>query len=52
VVRVIDSWRYGGRWWLGEPGRDYYLVATASGEELVLYRKDGIEAWTLALEVD
>ncbi len=26
VQGVLDQWRYGGRWWLGEVPRDCYLV--------------------------
>ncbi len=26
VRRVLDFWRYGGRWWASEGPRDYYLL--------------------------
>ncbi|TDE85047.1 DUF6504 family protein [Deinococcus sp. S9] len=26
VQAILDQWRYGGRWWLGEAPRDCYLV--------------------------
>lgn len=26
VVQVTEQWRFGGRWWVGEPPRDCYLV--------------------------
>lgn len=28
VTQQLDSWRFGGRWWLGEPPRACYLVQT------------------------
>ena len=31
VVRVLDSWRYGGRWWRLEGRRDYYLLELEGG---------------------
>lgn len=26
VSLILDSWRYGGRWWLGETPRNCFLV--------------------------
>ena len=42
VRAVLDTWRFGGRWWLGEAPRDCFLVET---ERLVaeLHREDGWE---------
>lgn len=28
VRAVLDAWRFGGRWWLGEAPRDCFLVET------------------------
>ena len=30
VSQVLDAWRYGGRWWLGEPPRNCFLVRCGS----------------------
>ena len=46
VRRVIDSWRYGGRWWVGEPPRDYYLLKLETGHVFEVYRAG--EVWTLS----
>ncbi|MBZ9715939.1 DUF6504 family protein [Deinococcus multiflagellatus] len=40
VQAVSDEWRFGGRWWLGEPGRTCYLVQ-AAGLTAELHREDG-----------
>lgn len=26
ISAIQDEWRFGGRWWLGEPPRDCFLV--------------------------
>ncbi|MGM8838785.1 hypothetical protein [Thermus sp. 93170] len=31
VVRLLDRWRAGGRWWRLEPGRDYFLLEVEGG---------------------
>ncbi len=45
-MRVIDQWRYDGRWWEDEVGRDYYLVELADGVRLELFMEGG--AWWLS----
>lgn len=45
VARVLDHWRYGGRWWLGEAPRDHYLLELASGQVVEVARREG--AWFL-----
>ncbi|CAM4058423.1 hypothetical protein [Deinococcus marmoris] len=47
IQGVLDRWRYGGRWWLGETPRDCYLVQAG---ELVaeLHCEDGGNVWWLA----
>ena len=60
VRRVIDSWRYGGRWWVGEPPRDYYLLELKTGHVFEVYREDigpsgpnpAGETWTLSRIAD
>ncbi len=48
---VLDRWRYGGRWWLGEAPRDCYLVQ--AGELIAeLHHEDGGKIWWLARLVD
>lgn len=39
VVRVLDRWRYGGRWWRGEPPRDYLLLEVEGGGVLEVFRE-------------
>ncbi|WP_221091174.1 DUF6504 family protein [Deinococcus aquaedulcis] len=52
VQAVSDEWRYGGRWWLGEPGRTCYLVQ-AGALTAELHREDGEAGrWWLARMVD
>ncbi|UBV45273.1 hypothetical protein LAJ19_20985 (plasmid) [Deinococcus taeanensis] len=40
VQSVMDRWRYGGRWWLGEVPRTCYLVQ-AGALTAELHREDG-----------
>lgn len=52
VQIVLDRWRYGGRWWLGERPRTCYLVqaGTLTAE---LHHEDGPDGrWWLARMVD
>lgn len=52
VEAVLDEWRYGGRWWLGERPRDCFLVQ-AGALTAELHREDGPEGrWWLARLVD
>ncbi|THF85490.1 hypothetical protein E7T09_16145 [Deinococcus sp. KSM4-11] len=30
IREVIDRWRYGGRWWLGEVPRECFLIQAGS----------------------
>ncbi|HEX7022237.1 MAG TPA: hypothetical protein VF171_05220 [Trueperaceae bacterium] len=52
MTGIVDSWRYGGKWWQGEPGRTYYRVSLATHEEVVIYREDQTHLWVLALLTD
>ena len=45
-ITITDTWRYGGRWWLGEGPRDCYLVQ-AGGLTAELHHQQG-GAWWLA----
>lgn len=40
VTRVLDRWRAGGRWWEGEPPRDYFLLELAGGMVVEVYKED------------
>lgn len=52
VEAVLDEWRYGGRWWLGERPRDCFLVQ-AGPLTAELHHEDGPEGrWWLARLVD
>lgn len=46
VARVLDRWRYDGRWWEGEISRDYYLVELVDGVRLELFQEGG--SWWLS----
>ncbi len=52
-VKIIDQWRIGGRWWLGERPRDYFRIEQA-GKLLDIYRTPGGggELWLLAKNHD
>lgn len=43
VVRLLDAWRVGGRWWRGETPSDHYRVELEGGATLRIRRQDG--AW-------
>ena len=45
-VQVTDTWRYGGRWWLGEGPRDCYLVQAGSLTAELHHQQGGV--WWLA----
>ena len=30
VRAILDQWRFGGRWWLGEPPRACFLIQTGT----------------------
>lgn len=46
VVRLLDRWRAGGRWWRLEEGRDYFLLEVEGGLVLEVFRQG--EAWVLS----
>lgn len=50
VVRVLDRYLYGGRWWRGEGERSYYLVELEGGLVAELYRTG--ETWGLSRTAD
>ncbi len=50
VVRTLDFWRYGGRWWVFEPPRDYFLLELEGGKVVEVYRAG--EHWTLSRVTD
>lgn len=48
VSHILDAWRYGGRWWLGEAPRNCYLVQVGP-MTAELHREDGVLGrWWLA----
>lgn len=48
VALILDEWRSGGRWWLGEEGRTCYLVQ-AGPLTAELHHEDGPQGrWWLA----
>jgi hypothetical protein len=50
VTRVLDFWCYGGRWWLAEPPRDYFLLELSDSRVVEIYR--AAERWTLSRVAD
>jgi len=46
VTRVLDRWRYDGRWWEREIHRDYVLLELEDGAVAELFREEG--AWWVA----
>ncbi|GAA5533971.1 hypothetical protein Dalu01_02379 [Deinococcus aluminii] len=44
VQAILDQWRSGGRWWLGEVPRDCYLVQ-AGPLTAELHREEGGRWW-------
>jgi len=50
VRRVLDAWRYGGRWWIGESPRDYYLLELETGHVFEVFCSEG--RWTLSRVAD
>lgn len=41
MVRVIDRWRYGGRWWRREGPRDYYLLELSDRRVVEVFVRPG-----------
>lgn len=50
VRRVLDFWRYGGRWWVNEGPRDYYLLELETGHVFEVYCC--ADRWTLSRIAD
>lgn len=51
VSAIQDAWRFGGRWWLGEPPRDCFLVqAGPLTAELHHEAREGGRWWLARLE--
>jgi len=50
VRRILDAWRYGGRWWQGEAPRDYYLLELETGHVFEVFCSEG--RWTLSRVAD
>lgn len=50
VVRILDFWRYGGRWWVGEPPRNYFLLELSDGNIVEVYQ--AAKHWTLSRVAD
>lgn len=49
VVRVVDQWRYDGRWWEpDEVHRDYFFLELERGLTLEIFR-EGEEWWVARL---
>lgn len=46
VLRVLDRWRYDGRWWELEIHREYYLLELQGGSTLELFREE--DTWWAA----
>lgn len=46
VARVLDRWRYDGRWWEREVHRDYLLLELRGGGAVELFREG--DAWWVA----
>jgi len=46
VTRVLDRWRYDGRWWECEVHRDYLLLELRGGAVVELFREG--DAWWVA----
>lgn len=44
VARVLDRWRYDGRWWEREIHRDYLLLELRGGSAVELFR-EGDDWW-------
>jgi len=47
IARVIDCWRYMGRWWVGEGEWRLWRVETADGGEFELLYDVKQQAWRL-----
>ncbi|GEM49792.1 hypothetical protein [Deinococcus cellulosilyticus] len=46
IVRTVEHWRAGGRWWRGEYPRNYYLLRTRENTLLEVYEE--VLTWTLS----
>jgi hypothetical protein len=61
VIRTLDRWRYGGRWWRGEGPRDYFLLELEGGRTVEVFTRPGAPlpggaarpgGWTLSRTLD
>jgi hypothetical protein len=46
VSRILDFWQDGGRWWMNEPARHYYLLELETGNVCEVFKSG--ESWTLS----
>ncbi len=46
VKRVLNGWRYGGRWWLGETIREYFQLELEDRSVVDLFRDE--KGWVLS----
>lgn len=46
VRRILDFWRYGGRWWEAQAPRYYYLLELETGHVVEVYRST--DTWVLS----
>ena len=47
IARVIDRWRYMGRWWVGEGEWKFWRVETVGGGEFELLYDVAAREWRL-----
>lgn len=48
ISGLLDAWRYGGRWWLGEAPRECYLVQAGSLTAELHHEARPLGTWWLA----
>lgn len=41
VLRVLDAWRSGGRWWRGEPPSNHFAVELEGGLLASIFERGG-----------
>ncbi|MFS8523767.1 MAG: DUF6504 family protein [Limnochordales bacterium] len=47
IARIVDRWRYVGRWWLGEGEWRFMKVETTDGGLFELYFDTAADEWRL-----
>lgn len=52
ISGILDAWRYGGRWWLGEPPRDCYLVELGALTAELHHESAPLGRWWITRMVD